>query len=95
MQDANGGVLPGVTVTVTNTATGLVRTAVTGQRGPLRHCRRCRRARYEVRAELAGFKPHVRRDLELTVAETLALNITLQIGDVADRGRRASARRRW
>ena len=52
VQDASGGVLPGVTVTVTNTGTGLVRTAVTGGRWPLRARRAARRDVYELRAEL-------------------------------------------
>jgi hypothetical protein len=79
--DASGGVLPGVTVTATNVATGLVRRDVTGSEGRY-VIPALPPGRYAVRAELSGFKPHVRRDLELTVAESLALNITLTIGDI-------------
>jgi hypothetical protein len=81
VHDANGGVLPGVLVTATNTGTSLVRTAVTGAEGRY-VIAALPPGKYEIRAELAGFKPHVRRDLELTISETLALNITLQIGDL-------------
>src|SRR4029453_15712299 len=35
---------------------------------------------YDLRAELAGFKPHVRRAIELAVNETLTLTLTLQVG---------------
>jgi hypothetical protein len=81
VQDANRGVLPGVTVTATNTATNLVRTSLTGVEGRY-VIPALPPGEYDVRAELAGFKPHVRRKLAVTVAETLVLNITLQIGGI-------------
>ena len=82
VKDANGGVLPGVTVTVTNVGTSLVRTGVSSQEGRYA-IPALPPGRYDVRAELSGFKPHVRRELELTVGESVALNIVLTIGDVA------------
>ena len=39
---------------------------------------------YELRAELAGFKPHVRRGVQLTIAQALALNITLEVGGLTE-----------
>ena len=54
--DSSGAVLPGVTVTATQTATGLARTAVTDGRVPTcsRICRRARTAwRYRCRASAA------------------------------------------
>ena len=80
VQDPNGGVLPGVTVTITNTGTALVRTVATASDGRY-VLAAVPPGRYELRAELTGFKPHVRRDLDLTVAETLPLNLTLQLGE--------------
>jgi hypothetical protein len=81
--DANGGVLPGVTITARNMATELVRTDVTGSGGrfaiPL-----LPPGDYQVRAEIAGFKPYVRRDLQLTIGQTAVLNITLEVGGVAE-----------
>lgn len=79
--DASGAVLPGVLVTVNNTATGLTRTSVTGATGRFA-IHSLPPGRYGLRAELQGFEPHVRESLDLTVAETLALNITLQVGGV-------------
>jgi hypothetical protein len=38
--------------------------------------------RYELRAELAGFTPHIRSDLDLAVAQTILLNLTLQVGQL-------------
>ncbi len=81
VHDANGGALPGVLVTATNTDTRLVRTSVTGAEGRY-VIAALPPGNYELRAELAGFKPHVRRDLALTISETLALNLTLQLGDL-------------
>src|SRR5262245_22115751 len=79
--DPNGGVLPGVTVTVTNVGTSLVRTGISSPEGRYA-VPALPPGRYDIRAELAGFKPHVRRDLELTIGESLALNIVLALGDL-------------
>jgi hypothetical protein len=74
-------VLPGVTVTARNAGTGLVRSTVTGEEGRY-VVASLQPGTYEVRAELDGFTPHVRRDIQLAVAETQALNIVLQVGGV-------------
>ena len=79
--DASGAVLPGVTVSVRNTGTGLVRSATSGQEGRYA-IPALPPGTYEVRAELSGFKPQVRPDVALAIAETLTLNVTLQIGGV-------------
>ncbi len=79
IRDQSGGVLPGVTVTVTNTSTNLVRSNVTGTEGRYA-IPSLPPGRYELRAELTGFKPHVQRDLDLTVGESLVLNLALQVG---------------
>jgi hypothetical protein len=82
LSDANGGVLPGVSVGVRNTATGLVRTGVSGPTGRF-VLAAIPPGTYELRAEVAGFKPHVRQGVEVAVATTVNLNITLQVGDLA------------
>ena len=79
--DASGAVLPGVTVTAKSGATGLTRTSVTGPEGRF-VVAQLPPGMYEIRAELAGFQPHVRPEVELTVAQSLTLNITLQVGNV-------------
>ena len=83
VDDPNRSVLPGVTVTARNVGTALQRTVVTGAEGryvipglpP---------GTYELRAELSGFKPHVRREIGLTVAQALVLNITLEVGGLSE-----------
>ena len=81
VQDTTGAVLPGVTVSATNEATGLVRSDVTGTEGrfviPF-----LPPGPYRLDLELAGFKPHSRRGLDLSIAETVNLNITLQLGEL-------------
>src|SRR5687768_11507632 len=54
--DEAAAVLPGVTITVTNTATGAVRTTVTNEEG-LYSVPALIPGIYNVRAELAGFAP--------------------------------------
>jgi hypothetical protein len=80
--DTSEAALPGVTVTARNTATGLVRTVVTGPQGRYA-IPALPPGAYEVRMELTGFAPQVRPDVTLAVAETLVVNVTLQVGSVA------------
>ena len=52
--DAGGGALPGVTITVTNVATGFTRTTVTGADGTY-HFPTLPAGTYNVLADLSGF----------------------------------------
>jgi hypothetical protein len=82
VHDASEAVLPGVTITAKSGETGLTRTTVTGPEGRF-VIAQLPPGTYEIRAELAGFKPHVRPEVALAVAQSLAVNITLQIGDLS------------
>ncbi len=79
--DASGGVLPGVTIEVTNRDTSQVRTAVTGADGffttPLLNP-----GAYQVRATLAGFRTTVRDNITVVVNETVRGDVVLQVGQV-------------
>ena len=81
VHDSTGFILPGVTVSATNESTGLVRSAITGVEGrfviPF-----LPPGSYELQLELAGFKPQTRRGVRVTIAETLNLNLTLQLGEL-------------
>lgn len=79
--DESGAVLPGVTVTLRNTATNYEQVLVTDSRGRFRGLL-LPLGPYEVVAELSGFKTLVRKGLELSVGETISLNLTLEIGAV-------------
>ena len=83
VQDANGGVLPGVTVTARNVDTALVRTTATGAEGRF-VIAAVPPGTYEVRAELAGFKPQVRRPVTVAVAQAVVLNIVLEVGALTE-----------
>ena len=83
VRDATQAVLPGVTVTVTNEETGLVRTGVTNASGvysapdlPV--------GRYKVEAELAGFKKAVRTGVVLRVADEFAVDFDLAQGNLTE-----------
>ena len=77
--DGQGGVLPGATVTVSNTETGLVREAVSDQVGFFR-ATALPPGPYSVRASMDGFAPFVRTGLVLTVGQTATVNV--QLGSV-------------
>ena len=79
--DASGGVVPGATVTVTNTNTGFSRTAITDERGEYRILLLPPGA-YEVRVELSGFAAQV-RNAQVIVGQTLAIDFRLQVGTSA------------
>ena len=82
VHDPSGAPLPGVTVTAKSGQTGLVRSVVTGPEGRF-VLAQLPPAVYEIRAELERFKPHVRPEVALAVAQALVLNITLQLGDLS------------
>src|SRR5918993_1198806 len=66
VSDAQGGVLPGVTVTLRNADTGLSRTIVTEVDGRYR-VGGLPPGRYELRAELQGFGPVEVTEIVITV----------------------------
>ncbi|MQA92643.1 MAG: hypothetical protein GEU90_20880 [Gemmatimonas sp.] len=83
VEDQAGGVIPGVTVTATNTATGVSRTEVTDGEGRYR-LRDLALGTYEVRAELPGFQAGVRRGIELTMGREAVVEFSLGVGDLAE-----------
>ncbi len=83
VEDPNRSLLPGVTITLRNVDTALTRTAATGPEGRYVMAG-LPPGVYELRAELASFKPHVRRGLQLTIAQALVLNLTLEVGGLSE-----------
>lgn len=83
IRDEDGGVLPGATVTVLNQATGVSRTVQTDETGRFR-APLLPVGDYEVTATLDGFATTRRTGLELTIGQTLALDITLPIAAQAE-----------
>ncbi len=82
--DAQSAVLPGVAVTITNTATGLTRTVTTGENG--RYVVRALppEGQYRVQLEIAGFATQVRQNLTFNAGQNAVLNFTMQLSTVQE-----------
>jgi outer membrane receptor protein involved in Fe transport len=81
--DESGAVLPGVTVTVTNTDTGDIRVAITNESG-LYRAPLLPLGAYRVSAELAGFKKYEQVGITLTAGEVAVADIRLGVGAVSE-----------
>jgi hypothetical protein len=79
--DSSAGVLPGVTVTITNTDTGLERSLVTNAEGQYRGLLLPLGA-YKVVAELQGFKKSEQTGIALRAGDTATINFSLEVGTV-------------
>src|SRR5882672_4823673 len=78
VKDAQGGVLPGVTVTSRNVDTGASRTIVTEADGRFRLAGLIP-GRYELKAELQGFGAVAIPDVTVTVGSETTRNLTMQV----------------
>jgi hypothetical protein len=81
--DSTGGVLPGVTVTVTNRDTGVLQTAVTDARG-LYQVLYLNPGVYDVAGELQGFKKVVRTGTRVGVGDTVRVDVTMETGGITE-----------
>ena len=81
--DATGAVIPGVTVTATNVATGVKTPRQTNEAGlyvitPLPP------GEYAVAVSAPGFKPIVQEKVIVDALSTVAVNLSLQVGSVSE-----------
>src|SRR5437667_358641 len=83
VKDQSGAVLPGVEVSVTQTATGAKRTTVTNETGnyvlaslPI--------GPYMLEATLPGFRSYVQSGIVLRVDDSPVINVTMQVGQVSE-----------
>lgn len=81
--DAQGGVLPGVTVTARNIATGFSREGITDADGRFR-IPAIPPGPYEFTAALAGFTTGLRRGVTLTVGAEVVINFELALGGLSE-----------
>ena len=81
--DQAKAVLPGVTITVTNEATGITREAVTGDEGQF-VVPTLMPGTYTVRAELSGFQTQTRTGLVLLIGQELSVDLTLGVAGLAE-----------
>src|SRR2546426_3470847 len=80
--DANGALIPGVTIRATNTGTGIVNTVVTNESGAYNFAS-LQPGTYKVTAELPGFQTQTYTDVQLGGSQQVRLNFSLQVGGVA------------
>jgi hypothetical protein len=83
IRDAQGGVLPGVTLTLRNQESGVTRTTVSDADGSFRF-QALNPGRFTVVAELSGFATTEVRDIEMTIGLGLIQDFTLQVQTVAE-----------
>ncbi|MEK7406558.1 MAG: TonB-dependent receptor [Acidobacteriota bacterium] len=83
VKDSSGAVVPSAQVSVRHTATGQARTARSNESGyyvianlPI--------GEYEVSAEASGFKKFVKTNVVLTVNAKVAVEVTLEVGNVTE-----------
>src|SRR5207237_10879658 len=81
--DESGGVLPGVTVTVTQTDTGFTRSVVTEANG-LYVVSSLPTGPYRLEAALQGFRTYVQTGIVLQVAATPTINVVLSGGNLQE-----------
>src|SRR5215470_7931355 len=80
--DASGAVVPGVTVTATNNATGIVTTVLSNDAGVYNFASLLP-GTYKISAALPGFQTQSFNDVQLGNAGQLRLNFALQVGAAA------------
>lgn len=84
IKDPQGGVLPGVTVTMRNESTGLARTVVTDTNGVYYFANLPPQGTWELSIELVGFAPQKKSKLEFYADSKPILNITLAVASVQE-----------
>ena len=83
VSDSSGGVIPGATVTATETATGFAQTTVSGANGRYSFPS-LRPTGYTISAELVGFRTFRREGVVLAANQSLTVSIQLELGELAE-----------
>src|SRR6267142_533568 len=83
VKDTSGALVPGVSITVKHTESGLTRTVVSGEtcgyNAPLLPV-----GAYEITTTMPGFKQQVRSGINLVVGQDAVVNLTLEVGAIAE-----------
>src|SRR5881628_576010 len=83
VKDTSGALIPGVSITVKHTETGLTRAAISGETGdynvPLLPV-----GAYELTTVMPGFRQQVRSGINLAVGQQAVINLTLEVGAIAE-----------
>ncbi len=81
VRDNTGAVIPGVSVTVVNTATGEVHQFTTNSAGEYVGAA-LQPGRYDITVPAKGFRTYIAKGVTLRVAQNARIDITLQVGDI-------------
>ena len=82
VEDPSKALIPGVTITATNTQTGVATTVLTNESGGY-NIPSLLPGEYRLSAELSGFRTVTYNNVGLGTSETKRFNFTLQVGGVA------------
>ena len=83
IRDTSGAIVPGVTVVLTNEATGVDRTVTTGAAGTYIFTS-LQPGRYRLTAEIQGFRKVERTGVELQVNQRAAIDLELEVGLISE-----------
>ena len=83
ISDAQGAVLPGVTIVITNEETGVSREITSTAEGGY-FASQMVPGHYRITAKLESFKALDRRGISLTVGQTTTLDLVMEVGGVAE-----------
>jgi carboxypeptidase family protein/TonB-dependent receptor-like protein len=83
VEDSGGAIVPGVTVSAENRETGYLRTTLTNAQGEYL-ITLLPPGRYNVSAELEGFKRAVREGVSISVGTRQTLNLLLEVGGITE-----------
>ena len=83
VRDAQGAVVPGATVTVTNVATNSTRSTVSDAQGFYR-VPALEPGTYNVKTDLSGFQSVENKDLRLVAASEITLNVDMKVAGVGE-----------
>src|SRR5262249_40578958 len=81
--DSTGSVVPGATVTIVNTGTGLTRTVTTEASGEFT-APQVPTGKYSVTAELTGFKKVTMENIDVGVDQRVRVDVKLELGAMTE-----------
>src|SRR5437762_13174457 len=82
VSDASGALIPGVTITATNTGTGIVTTVLSNEAGAYQFAS-LQTGTYKGSAELSGFRTQTYNEVALGISQQVRFNFALHVGSVA------------
>src|SRR5207249_10576898 len=81
VSDPTGAFIPGVSITATNIATGIVNTVLTNEARAYQFAS-LQTGTYKVSAELSGFQTQTYNEVALGISQQVRLNFSLKVGSL-------------